>query len=372
MVELLSGILIIDDDSVDRDEIRRLLADFFDVGQIMEAGNADTARSYLQTLSFDCIIVDYRLPTTSGIELVKHLLKPNSPPFVGIVLLTGEGSEDVAVTALKAGVHDYLIKDDLTAAQLYRAVRNAANAARDARRDFHRQQALEHFASMVSDELKQPLKSLQSFLGLMQENVRDGRQAADVSQIRLCQDSAGNMVKLVENLMTLARTGQSTEPLESHPLRSIVEDVLSNLTDTIQRKNGSIDIGNLPEMAVRPAEFRSLFHNLIENALTYNDDVTPTVRVHAESLGTQYLIKVEDNGIGIPTEKLGRLFKPGGGAGGASGGVAVGLGGNGFGLGLSICAKIVDRYGGRIWCTSTQGEGSTIHITLPQKSADPT
>lgn len=115
-------ILIIDDDEVDRKSTRRALAKGGWNGEIVEAVNAEEARTLAGGQAFDCILLDYRLPGTDGIDLLRELktdLNVHSP----IVMLTGEGNEMVAVEAMKRGASDYLPKSLLAADTLLRIVR---------------------------------------------------------------------------------------------------------------------------------------------------------------------------------------------------------------------------------------------------------
>jgi len=105
-----------------------------------------------------------------------------------------------------------------------------------------------------------------------------------------------------------------------------------------------------------------LFQNLIGNALKYRSDAAPVIRVRAEHLGPMWKFSVEDNGIGISHDYQAQIF-----------GLFQRLHGgskySGSGIGLAICQKIVQRYGGKIWVESEPGHGAKFHFTLPRKNA---
>ncbi len=118
-------ILLIDDDEVDRKAVRRALEESDMHIDLQEAQDARSARSLFDSSSFDCLVLDYRLPDIDGLTLARELLNNSNGPTVPIVMLTGEGNETVAVEAMKSGVQDYLPKSSIDPGSLARAINNA-------------------------------------------------------------------------------------------------------------------------------------------------------------------------------------------------------------------------------------------------------
>jgi light-regulated signal transduction histidine kinase (bacteriophytochrome) len=145
----------------------------------------------------------------------------------------------------------------------------------------------------------------------------------------------------------------------------IFDDVLSSLSNDIQESNAQITRGALPAVAVKDIHLQQLLQNLIGNALKYRkDSESPCVHVSAKPAGSFWLFSVADNGIGIAPQFHAQIFAvfkrlhPKGGKY------------PGTGIGLSICQRIIERYGGKIWLESDAGQGATFHFTLPAGNPD--
>jgi two-component system cell cycle sensor histidine kinase/response regulator CckA len=123
-------ILLIDDDQVDRLAVRRALRQAGLDVDLQEAANAATGVQLFEQEQFDCVLLDYRLPDIDGLEILPTLRDMNRDKRVPIVMLTGQGSEAIAVDAMKHGVHDYLVKDETKPEALHRAILNAMEVAR--------------------------------------------------------------------------------------------------------------------------------------------------------------------------------------------------------------------------------------------------
>jgi PAS domain S-box-containing protein len=123
-------ILLIDDDSVDRMTVRRALRQAGLDAEVWEAADGTTGVQVLQETMFDCVLLDYRLPDVDGLAFLDTLATVPLDSRVPIVILTGQGSEAIAVETLKRGAHDYLVKDALKPETLQRAILNAIEVAR--------------------------------------------------------------------------------------------------------------------------------------------------------------------------------------------------------------------------------------------------
>lgn len=120
-------ILAIDDDVVDQKVLKRALKKSSLRYDLDIACNVEMANEYMLTMPYDCILVDYMLPGTNGLEFMESLKSKNLKHEYALIMLTGEGTESVAVSAMKAGAHDYLIKNDLDVKILEITIFNAVN-----------------------------------------------------------------------------------------------------------------------------------------------------------------------------------------------------------------------------------------------------
>lgn len=170
------------------------------------------------------------------------------------------------------------------------------------------------------------------------------------------------MQKLIQDLLAYSRVGRELHfaPVDCTRL---VSDVCDNLKLAIQDAHATVETTPLPTVEGDPTMLAQLFQNLIANALKFHGEAPPHVRIDALHLPDehQWRLSVQDNGIGIDPEAFDRIFVifqrlhtrrkyPG------------------SGIGLSICKKIVELHGGRIWVESAPDHGSTFLFTLPEAS----
>ena len=166
------------------------------------------------------------------------------------------------------------------------------------------------------------------------------------------------MQVLISNLLAFSRLDRDSRQFGIVDSKAAAERAMFNLTQTVQETNAVVDIGALPAVCADETQMIQLFQNLIGNALKFHGEEPPRVEVTARRVGGEWLFSVQDNGIGIEPEygeKIFAIFQRLHGPGEYPG----------TGIGLSICKKIVERHGGRIWAGAHSGHGATIYFTLP-------
>jgi signal transduction histidine kinase len=186
------------------------------------------------------------------------------------------------------------------------------------------------------------------------------------------KNAAGRMQNLINDLLTFSRVATKTQPFQPVSLKTITEEVVSDLEVRIEQTGGRVEIGDLPTLHADPLQMRQLLQNLIGNALKFHRaDTPPIVKVFAETVaenadelravsGGEQICRlvIEDNGIGFDEKYLDRIFT-----------VFQRLHGRmeyeGSGIGLAVCRKIVERHGGQITAKSREGAGATFFIDLP-------
>ena len=157
------GVLIIDDSEDDRALYRRTLAKSAEsTYEIAEAEDGEAGLARLDELSPDCVLLDYSLPGRNGVEVLKRLRVKH--PFVPVVMLTGQGSETVAVTAMQEGAQNYISKATITPEALQRAIRVAIEHCAMERRIQEQRSSLEIFTRALAHDLKEPVRTIKSFL----------------------------------------------------------------------------------------------------------------------------------------------------------------------------------------------------------------
>jgi len=222
-------------------------------------------------------------------------------------------------------------------------------------------QALEHFAFAASHDLQEPLRNVAVYTQLLRKRYGSsiGGQANDFMQVII--DGAQRMSRLVSDLLAYTSVaGLDREPIGTVDTEKLFEQVSADLHQVIRERRAEVTHDPLPRVYVKDVHLRQLFQNLIGNALKYQEDETPPkVHVTALKVDGQWQFSVIDNGIGISPEYQEQVF-----------GVFRRLHVNegkyaGTGIGLAICQRIVERYGGRIWVESKLGAGATFYFTLP-------
>jgi PAS domain S-box-containing protein len=222
---------------------------------------------------------------------------------------------------------------------------------------------LERFASIVSHDLQNPLYKIASRARELDEAYgrRMGLEAIDaLADIR---ETAERMAEMVKGILNYSRLGKLEVEQLPVSVKAILADVLADLQDKISGSSAEVIYGDLPEVVADSVLLYQLFLNLISNGLKFVSGRPPRIEVRCEEHPTLWRFQVSDNGVGIPADQKQRIF----------GFLERGQDapGEGLGIGLAICKRIVDRLGGEIGVESTPGQGSTFHFSLPKPEQPP-
>ena len=224
----------------------------------------------------------------------------------------------------------------------------------------HSNEDLEQFAYAASHDLQEPLRMVAIYSQLLQRRYTGKLDSGAETYIGNIVSGAQRMEMLLNDLRSYIQAAGLPEPQEKLACcdaSQVLEAVLSNLQAAIGESGAQVSAGRLPTVAVRDVHLQQVLQNLISNAVKYHREVPPEIEISAQRAATEWLFLVSDNGIGIDPKYTRQIF-----------GVFKRLHGQkyaGTGIGLAICQKIVERYGGHIWVKSEPGKGSTFFFTLP-------
>lgn len=352
----IKRLLLVDDSPEDRSHIADCIHGAYETVLVEAVETGDDVMRSLEKETADCVILDYRLEVEDGLEVMSSIKKlyPHCP----VIILTGEGDESVAATAIKAGAADYLVKNEISARLLCKTVDNAISRAELVRRVAEQDEERNHFLRTLVHDLRAPLRLINQYGALALEETNNGNldDAKElVTQQSAIARRASALINSLESYTLLDR--EITFSLVS--LSEVALQSNDNLLSEIADRNANITISELPTINGHEAQLMQLFQNLIQNALKYNQSEKPTVVIRTqETSENKVIIVVEDNGIGIEEESLERIFTP-------LQRIHTDRKYEGSGLGLSICKKVMRRHNGKIWCTSTVGEGTAFHMMFP-------
>lgn len=240
---------------------------------------------------------------------------------------------------------------------------------RDKTRNLERSnEKLEEFSHVVSHDLKEPLRTVETFSGFLLEDYEDKLDAEGVDYLNTLKRTSSRMRQLINDLLSLASIHMDTKSFDRINTQRMLEEIQEDLEIRLRGVNLQVatDVPPVKGSRVRISE---LFSNLIINGIKYNDKALPMIRVgwkqDARSNNNSATFFVEDNGIGIESRYQERVF-----------GIFEKLNPRedyeGTGAGLAICKRIVEEHGGTIWVESEVGKGSTFYFTIPRaREVDP-
>lgn len=222
-----------------------------------------------------------------------------------------------------------------------------------------RNQDLSDFVYMISHDLKAPIYSIKGLAQFLKQNSQGNISEMNLDILNDITDSANLLEKLISSIIQYSNLSHQKGELEIIDLNDLLEDVIRDLQGQIGDLGAKITISpNLPQLRGERLRIYQVFSNLISNALKYSDSARPPeVTIGAEMSERQTKIIVRDNGLGIPKECLGLIFKPFKRVHHAKA--------EGSGIGLACVDKIVRKLGGSIHVESEEGVGSSFIITVP-------
>jgi CheY-like chemotaxis protein/HPt (histidine-containing phosphotransfer) domain-containing protein len=346
------------------------------------AHDADEMFRSFHEQSADLILVDLETPGSVGFELLRELQQNPLTPFTSAIALTAAGDTETKLRAFEMGAIDCLVKP--FESPVFRAHLRAALQARRQHDELNRDnrelvkalaaaeasvRAKADFLAAMSHEIRTPMNGIIAMIGLMMETPLNTEQQGYLETVH---SSGEALLAIINDILDFSKIEAGKMELDSRPfvLHTSVEDSLDIMSVRAAEKNldlvYQIDDEIPATVEGDPLRLRQVLVNLLSNAVKFTETGGVFVQVKllssqpaaANRLKLHLHFSVSDTGIGIPPDKLARLFKPF-----MQADVSTARHYGGTGLGLAISKRLVELMGGKMWAESVPGKSSTFHFT---------
>jgi signal transduction histidine kinase len=359
----------------------------------------------LKEFDFALILMDVRMPNLNGFETAALIYEREKLKHIPIIFITANNfDEENVYKGYQSGAVDYLFKPinpELLRAkvnvliELYRKNRllidqerkliainknlerevNERKASEEKVKELNRQlienvsnleaanKDLEQFAFMASHDMQEPLRKIRIFCDRLLMKIQHPEQE-ELGTITRIQQAAARMQALINDILAFSKMSVEPSGFIKSDLGEILKELIQDMNEDIKEKKAKIIIQPLPTLYVSPGLMRTLFQNLISNALKYKkENEDPVIRIRSDNADDTVKfshIYIEDNGMGFDQKYAEEIF-----------GMFRRLHSKdkfgGTGIGLALCKKIVEQHNGYISAQSKLDKGTTIIISLPQQ-----
>lgn len=377
-----SRILVVDDEKEIRSFLSRALTRLGGF-QVELAESGEEALQKIEKEPFDLILTDLKMPKMDGLQLISEIGK--SKPETLTMIMTGHGTIDSALEAMKRGATDYLMKplnlDELIVRirkvldekQRFVRLRDFADQLEKANQELRRIDGMKsEFVSVASHELRTPLTAIKNAVQLVLKGTAGKINENQAKFLSMAERNINRLTNILNDLLNLSRieSGKIELKFENIELKGIIELTTSSLRSNGDGKSIKIDVEineHLPAVYGDPEKIEQILTNLIGNAIKFTPEggrilVTAQPLTHDGKAGhgDRVAISIKDTGIGIPSEHLDAIFEK---FHQVEGSLQRSV--SGTGLGLAIAKGLVEAHQGQIWVESEVGKGSTFTFTLP-------
>jgi signal transduction histidine kinase len=382
-------ILIAEDEVGIRTALTILLEE--DGYEIQTVKDGDEAIEAIRAERYDLVISDIRMPGLSGLQLLEEIQKLPAGP--DMVIITAYGSIETAIQALKNGARDFLLKpfsNELLKMTVSRTLRLRELSEENKKlRELERMK--KEFITMIAHELRTPLTAIKGYLKLVLSGMAgelEGLQKDYLSVVHMNSEKLQGIISKMIDMGHLETSDFNLEVANTNTL-TVIWEAISEVQEAYEKKHLKVEVNlaaSLKPIVVDPSRMKQIITFLLDNAIAFSQpyrriwlsvdrwkgveamrsgDIPMSYVDLSDLEAIDYLeISVKDEGPGIPKDKLSQIFEKfyqienlyirqvGG-----------------MGIGLSLCKKLVEIMGGKIWVQSREGEGSQFSFILPWRQS---
>ncbi len=357
-------ILLVEDNPADQIMVEKVLQDATTFQyQLSTCERVQEVPHYIEQEGPDIILLDLSLPDSSGLVTLEKIKEYS--PHIPVVIFTGLADQQAGIDAINRGAEDYLVKGEIREGTTLERTINFALERYKLRQELvqsmdqvkRSNQKLEDFAYVISHDLKSPISNLRSLVDMFdQDAITDDHNRQVMSMIDGSVSKLSNMLSSFMSVF-LTEEGFQQSP-EKLTMSEELNDVLRTLAQLIEETDTTIDtdFSRVPTLVFVPVLFQSILQNLITNSIKYcSAERDPVIQISSHDAGDYVLLRFQDNGIGIDTErnqrnlfKLFKRFNP--------------KHAEGNGVGLYTIKSILDTSGGKIDIESEVGQGTLFKL----------
>ncbi len=378
------NILLVDDNAHKRQAMAAALESLNQ--NLVTASTSEEALRLALRQDYAVLLLDVLMPDMNGFELAKLIRTRGRSKHTPVIFITAYSRADLdALQAYTLGAVDYIfspvvpeilrakvrvfielavarkeleaeiasrkhVEEDITAL-------NAELVSRASQLEAVNRE-LESFSYSVSHDLRAPLRAINGFSGMLEEEYADRLDDEGRRLLRVVIEQSRLMGHLIDDLLEFSRLGKKPITTRNIDMTALATEVVREL-----REDGkgapTINVHPLPLASGDPALIKQVWVNLLSNAIKFTSSRDqPEIEVNSQSAGAQNVYCVKDNGAGFDMQYYDKLF-----------GVFQRLHRSeefpGTGVGLALVQRVVTRHGGRVWAEGQVGKGATFYFTLP-------